>query len=153
MPQYDCTFILNPQLEESGFDGRTRDLIALIDKHGGKLIREDRMGMRRLAYEIDKLTQGYYISLVYEGSQELVEELEHKLRLDESCLRFLTCKAIKEPEPEPKPERKSAPAATAPAASEAAAAPEAPAVSEAADVEKPAEADDNGAGGETTPTE
>jgi small subunit ribosomal protein S6 len=47
--------------------------------------------MRRMAYEIQKLTQGYYVSLVFEGTQTTVTELERKFRLDEACLRFLTC--------------------------------------------------------------
>lgn len=95
MPLYDSTFILNPQLEEGGLDDRVKSLVELVEQGGGKMIRENRIGMRRLAYEIQKLTQGYYISLIYDGPRELVDKLEHRLRLDESCLRFLTCHALK----------------------------------------------------------
>jgi len=91
MPVYDSTFILNPQLEEGGLDGRIKDTINLINSNGGKVIKENRLGMRRLAYEIQKITQGYYVSLVFEGNQGTVAELERMLRLDEACLRFLTC--------------------------------------------------------------
>jgi small subunit ribosomal protein S6 len=91
MPVYDSTFILNPQIEEAGCDSRIKNLIKLIDENGGKLVKENRIGMRRMAYEIQKLSQGYYVSLVYEGNNEVVNELERNLRLDESCLRFLTC--------------------------------------------------------------
>jgi small subunit ribosomal protein S6 len=92
MPLYDTTFILNPQLEESGLDGRIQEYIDLIGGNGGKLVKESRIGMRRLAYEIANLNQGYYVSLVFDGSPELVNELERRLRLDEGCLRFLTCR-------------------------------------------------------------
>jgi len=91
MPVYDSTFILNPQLEEGGLDTRIKDAVDLINANGGKVIKENRMGMRRMAYEIQKLTQGYYVSLVFEGNQGTVTELERQFRLDESCLRFLTC--------------------------------------------------------------
>jgi small subunit ribosomal protein S6 len=91
MPVYDSTFVLNPQIEEGGLDSRIKEAVDLINSHGGKVIRENRLGMRRMAYEIQKLTQGYYVSLVFEGSQETVTELERRFRLDESCLRFLTC--------------------------------------------------------------
>ena len=92
MTVYDMTVILSPQVEEGGFDARIQELVDLVGKNGGKLIRENRMGMRRLAYEMRKVTQGYYVSLVFEGTGETVAELERRLRLDESCLRFLTCR-------------------------------------------------------------
>lgn len=91
MTVYDTTFVLNPQLEEAGLDTRIKEVVELIGANGGTLVKENRLGMRRLAYEIKKLTQGYYVSLVFEGNGELVNELEHRFRLDENCLRFLTC--------------------------------------------------------------
>lgn len=91
MPVYDSTFILNPQLEEGGLETRIREAAELITSHGGKIVKENRIGMRRMAYEIQKVTQGYYVSLVFEGDRKTVDELERLLRLDEACLRFLTC--------------------------------------------------------------
>ncbi|MEE9442563.1 MAG: 30S ribosomal protein S6 [candidate division Zixibacteria bacterium] len=91
MTLYDTTFILNPQLEESGLDERVKQAVELVNSHGGKVTRENRIGMRRLAYEIQKLTQGYYVNLVFEGNGNTVKELERRFRLDENCLRFLTC--------------------------------------------------------------
>ncbi len=91
MPIYDTTVILSPQLEEKGIDGRIKEIAGRIVENGGKIIRENRMGMRRLAYEIQKISQGYYVIFIYEGNGDLVKELERKFRLDESCLRFLTC--------------------------------------------------------------
>lgn len=91
MTLYDTTFILNPQLEESGLDERVKEAVELVNSHGGKVTKENRIGMRRLAYEIEKLTQGYYVNLVFEGDGKTVKELERRLRLDENCLRFLTC--------------------------------------------------------------
>lgn len=92
MPVYDTTFILNPQLEESGLDSRIQEYISLIGNNGGKVVKESRMGMRRMAYMIENLNQGYYVNLIFDGTSELVNELERRMRLDEACLRFLTCK-------------------------------------------------------------
>ncbi|MCK5125321.1 MAG: 30S ribosomal protein S6 [candidate division Zixibacteria bacterium] len=91
MPIYDTTFVLNPQLEEAGMESRIKEVVDLIGSNGGKLVTENRIGMRRLAYEIKKLTQGYYVSMVYDGNGDLVNEIERRFRLDENCLRFLTC--------------------------------------------------------------
>lgn len=91
MPVYDCTFILNPQLEESVLEGHIKSAKDLIEQQGGKIVKDYRIGMRRLAYEINKLTQGYYVSLVFDGTGDMVKELERQFRLEESVLRFLTC--------------------------------------------------------------
>ena len=90
MTLYDSTFILNPQMEESNFDAQIKEAKELVARYGGKVVNENRLGMRRLAYEINRLTQGYYVSLVYEGNGEVVKELERHLRLSEACIRFLT---------------------------------------------------------------
>lgn len=90
MPLYDSTFILNPQTEESNFDAQIKEAGELIARYGGKVVHENRFGMRRLAYEIQHLTQGYYVSLVYEGNGEVVKELERHFRLSEQVIRFLT---------------------------------------------------------------
>ncbi|MCP4566150.1 MAG: 30S ribosomal protein S6 [FCB group bacterium] len=91
MPVYDCTFILNPQLEESVLEGHIKSAKDLIEQQGGKIVTDNRIGMRRLAYEINKLTQGYYVSLVFDGTGEMIKALERQFRLEESVLRFLTC--------------------------------------------------------------
>jgi small subunit ribosomal protein S6 len=93
MTLYDCTFILHPQVEESGLDGYIKEARDLIVSNGGQVTAENRMGMRRMAYEIQKINQAYYVSLVFEGDGRTVSELERFLRLSESCLRFLTCLA------------------------------------------------------------
>ncbi len=93
MTLYDCTFILHPQIEESGLENYLKETKDLIGNYGGRVAAEKRIGMRRLAYEIQKLNQGYYISLIFEGNGRTVHELERHLRLDENCLRFLTCLA------------------------------------------------------------
>lgn len=91
MPIYDSTIIFHPQIEDAGFDGRIKGAVELIQRYGGTIVNENRYGMRRLAYEIQKTTQGYYIGLVYDAPPAAVTELERWLRLDELCLRFLTC--------------------------------------------------------------
>jgi len=91
MPTYDCTFILNSQLEEAAMESHIKNAKDLIGRHGGTIISDNRLGMRRLAYEIEKMTQGYYVSLVFDGDGAVINELERQFRLDEACLRFLTC--------------------------------------------------------------
>ncbi len=91
MPVYDCTLVLNSQLDEAALEAEIKNAKDLVERHGGKIVADNRIGMRRLAYEIRKLTQGYYVSLVFEGTGEIIRELESNLRINEAFLRFLTC--------------------------------------------------------------
>lgn len=90
MRVYETTFIVNPQTDDATIDSQVVAISELITRFGGKVIREDRMGTRRLAYPIDKLTQGYYHSFIFEGPQELLPELERFFRINEAYLRNLT---------------------------------------------------------------
>ena len=53
-------------------------------------IKVDRLGKSRLAYEIDKRQYGYYISLEFHASGEVVQPLEEEYRLSDEVLRFMT---------------------------------------------------------------
>ncbi|MGH8016528.1 MAG: 30S ribosomal protein S6, partial [Candidatus Zixiibacteriota bacterium] len=50
MNLYETTFIVNPQAEESAIDEQVKAIGKVIADNGGKIIREERMGTRRLAY-------------------------------------------------------------------------------------------------------
>ncbi|MFH1299837.1 MAG: 30S ribosomal protein S6, partial [Planctomycetota bacterium] len=60
MNLYETTFIVNPQSDDASLDRQVKSITDLITANGGKILKEDRMGTRRLAYEIQGLTQGYY---------------------------------------------------------------------------------------------
>lgn len=132
MPVYDCTFVLSPQLEDAALDNQITKIKDLINSSGGKVLKDNRIGVRRLAYEINKLTQGYYVSLEFEGTGQIIDTIEHQFRLNEACLRFLTChhQVFDQPpsrnvprtetrpntKPETKPETETTPASDKPAA-------------------------------------
>lgn len=87
---YETTFILSPQADDAAFDRQIKSVTELISRHEGKVIYEDRWGIRRLAYPIKKFTQGYYTRLVFEGNNNLLAELDRFFRLEESYIRYLT---------------------------------------------------------------
>ena len=82
MRVYETTFIVNPQTDDATIDQQVVAISDLIARYGGKVLREDRMGTRRLAYPINKLTQGYYHSFIFEAPQEVLPELERYFRIN-----------------------------------------------------------------------
>ena len=87
---YESTFILSPQADDAAFDRQIKAATDIIGNNGGKIIQEDRWGIRRLAYPIKKFTQGFYTRLVFEGTNQVLTELERFYKLEEPYIRYLT---------------------------------------------------------------
>ena len=92
MRQYETTFILRPNLGEDQFTEIIERTCSIITDDGGVIIDTDRWGIKRLAYEINKEVQGYYVCLNYAAPGTTIAELERIFRIDDRVLRFLTIK-------------------------------------------------------------
>lgn len=92
MRHYETTFILRPNLGEDQFTEIIDRTSAIITDDGGTIIHTDRWGIKRLAYEIKKEVQGYYVHLNYAAPGKTVNEVERIFRIDDRLLRYLTIK-------------------------------------------------------------
>ena len=92
MRHYETTFILRPNLGEEQFTEIIDRTCGIITDDGGTVIDTDRWGIRRLAYEIRKESQGYYVNLNYAAPGQTIEEIERVFRIDDRVLRYLTVK-------------------------------------------------------------
>jgi small subunit ribosomal protein S6 len=87
---YEVTYILRPNLEETEVDERANAIAEGVKTRGGEVVGElEKMGKRRLAYEIDDVREGYYVVMNIRSGPEEQKELERLLRLNESVLRAL----------------------------------------------------------------
>ena len=94
MTDYEILLLLDPDLPEEGADqvvARTRQL---IEKGSGSVERHDVWGRRKLAYEIDKKTDGVYHLLTFTAEPETLDELGRVLKIDEGVLRHLVTRRI-----------------------------------------------------------
>lgn len=87
---YETTFILSPQADDAAFDRQIKSVAELITRHDGRILSEERMGIRRLAYPIKKFTQGYYARIIFEGNNNVLREVDRLYRLEEPYIRNLT---------------------------------------------------------------
>ena len=90
MHKYELGIILHPQLEEEGIKAESDVILELIARFGGVIDKVDVWGRRKLAYEIQKLTEGHYTFYYIDGPPTMPRELEDRLRIRENVLRFLT---------------------------------------------------------------
>jgi small subunit ribosomal protein S6 len=88
--KYETIFITHPDTTDEGHDALWKKVDGVLSQGGGKEIRREFWGRRRLAYEISKQRKGVYHYLMYLGRDELVAELERNFRITDSVVRFMT---------------------------------------------------------------
>jgi small subunit ribosomal protein S6 len=90
---YEVTYILRPTLEEADADARVETIAETLKAQGGEVQGEiEKMGKRRLAYEIDDLREGYYVVMKFKSEPTASKELERLMRLNEDVMRALFIK-------------------------------------------------------------
>ena len=87
--EYELILIVDTQLEEAEIDARVVKFEGILTSGGAEIAKIDRWGSRRLAYEIRKRQQGFYVLIYFRAEGELILELERELRLDSAILRYL----------------------------------------------------------------
>lgn len=134
MREYELTAIYDLAVAESGGpEAAVQALTATVEARGGKILKVDHWGRRRMAYPINKAIDGDYVVLRAELEPNAITPLEAALRIDEKVYRHIVVRADELPvplpprEPRRAPEAAAAPVAEAPVAAPAAPAAEAPA--------------------------
>ena len=92
MNKYEMSVVFKPGMEEEAHKAEFDKVLALIERFGGTVEKVDEWGKRRLAYEIQKLTEGIYYFLTVEAPAEAPREIEDRLRIMESVIRYLVIK-------------------------------------------------------------
>jgi small subunit ribosomal protein S6 len=87
MRRYEVMVILDPELEERTVAPSLETYLNVIRQSGGSVEKVDVWGRRKLAYEIDKKSEGIYAVLDLSCEPAAVQELDRQLGLSESVLR------------------------------------------------------------------
>lgn len=117
MREYELTVIYNLSVTETGGpDAATELLTSAVEARGGKVLRSDHWGRRRMAYPIENALDGDYIVARIEVDPAEVSQLETNLRIDERVYRYLAVRADELPTPPPPREPRRQPGEAAPEA-------------------------------------
>ena len=91
---YELTFVVDPRLTEEEVVALTGDYKQMAAAAGGTVVKEESWGKRRLAYPINKLTEGRYVLLqVTAEDKNPLSEVELRMRQNDQVLRYLTVRA------------------------------------------------------------
>ena len=80
--------ILPPEADESVVSGVLDRITGIVSQDGGEVGSVDRWGRRRLAYEIDRQNEGYYVVAEFRAQPSVITPLERALHLADDVLRF-----------------------------------------------------------------
>ena len=88
MNKYESVIIINPSIEEEGIKNLINKFSGLINTEG-KVESIDELGKRKLAYEVKKNKEGYYVVFNFEAKPTLIAELERNYRITDEVIKFI----------------------------------------------------------------
>ena len=91
--QYELMVILDPEIDERTVAPSLDKFLNVIRKDGGNIDNVDIWGRRRLAYEINKKTEGIYAVVDFTATSEATVELDRQLKLSEAVMRTKVLRA------------------------------------------------------------
>ncbi len=89
MRKYETMFIIKPDLDEEATKAVVEKFSNLLKEKGAEIESIEEWGMRRLAYEVNKLREGYYVLFNYTAEPDAVAELERVFRITGDVIRYL----------------------------------------------------------------
>ncbi|HHZ19972.1 MAG TPA: 30S ribosomal protein S6 [Firmicutes bacterium] len=89
MTIYETVIIFDPKLEEEALEAAIAKVEEVIKNGNGEIIKTDRWGKRRLAYEIKDCLEGQYILVEFQAPSETSKELDRILRISDDAIRHL----------------------------------------------------------------
>ena len=89
MNKYELAVVVSAKIEDDARTEVVEKVKALVERFGGQISEVDEWGKRRLAYEIQKMKEGYYYFVRFEAESTAPAEIESRLRIMDNVLRFL----------------------------------------------------------------
>jgi small subunit ribosomal protein S6 len=92
MNQYETVFILTPVLSDQQMKEAVEKYQTFLTDNGAEIINVENWGLKKLAYNIEKKSTGFYSMIEFKAEPALIANFELQMRRDERVLRYLTVK-------------------------------------------------------------
>ncbi len=96
MRNYEIMFIVNPNTTEDEIDKINSQIENIVTSAGGEIQKIEKMGKRRLAYEVQRFREGYYVLFAIGANGDIVRECERRLRVMDAVIKYLTVRVDEE---------------------------------------------------------
>ena len=92
MNKYELAVVVNAKIEDDARAAVIEKVQNYITRFGGTITNVDEWGKKRLAYEIQKMREGYYYFIHFESESTSPAEIEKRIRIMDNVLRYLCVK-------------------------------------------------------------
>lgn len=93
MSKYELAVVLNAKIEDDERAAAIEKIKNYISRFGGTVSNVDEWGKKRLAYEVQKMKEGFYYFIAFEAETTAPLEIENRVRIMENVIRYLIVKA------------------------------------------------------------
>ena len=90
MRLYETGFLISPNVTEEEADILIQQMADIVTQKNGKMAKLEKWGKRRMAYQIGKFGEAYYVFFHYDGGPDIPLELGRRFRQMDTILRYLT---------------------------------------------------------------
>ena len=89
MTKYELALVVNAVIEDEAREAVLNNVKDMISKLGATEIKVEDAGRKKLAYDIQKMSEGYYYFIQFDAETSVPAQIEAKVRIMENVLRFL----------------------------------------------------------------
>lgn len=90
MRTYEELFIVKPDAPEEEVDAYLGQIRDIITGNNGTITKEDKWGVRKLAYKVQKYSEGHYILIEFSATPETIYEVERRMRVADVVIKYIT---------------------------------------------------------------
>ncbi len=90
MNSYEALYIVKPDMDEESRAALIQKFSELVATNGGEVENVEEWGMRKLAYPIDYITEGYYVLMNFKAQADFPAEMERLMRINDHVMRCMT---------------------------------------------------------------
>ena len=89
MRKYEVMYVLNASMDDAARQAEMDSIHAIITTNGGNIVKTDVWGMKKLAYPIQKMNEGYYVVVEFAAKPELPHELDRRMKISDNVIRHM----------------------------------------------------------------
>lgn len=90
MNSYEALYIVKPDMDEEARAALIQKFSELVTSNGGEVESVEEWGMRKLAYSIDYITEGYYVLMNFKAQSDFPAEMDRLMRINDYVMRCMT---------------------------------------------------------------
>ena len=92
MSKYELCVVLNAKIEDEERAAVLEKIKGYVTRFGGTITNVDEWGRKKLAYEVQKMKEGFYYFIQFDAGTDAPREIENRIRIMENVMRFLVVK-------------------------------------------------------------